>query len=812
MFKKFILKFLFLLLILSALTCYAQTDTAFLTHASIKLSQQPISEKVYLHLNKPGYAFGDTIWYKAYTVIGGHHQLSALSGVLYVEMISPKDSLITRQILPLTSGIAWSDIPLAHTLRQGLYHIRAYTNWMRNFDAEYFYDQPVRIGGIPPSAKNTGPQPKPDVQFFPEGGELVSGVRSRVAIKAVSSSGLGEDIGGTITDNDGNVVADFSTQHLGMGVFAFIPQSGKTYRARISTPGEAVFMVDLPKAKEEGFTLTINNSRTDSIGIKVAANPLTLHDKKDNAFFVVAQSGSKVYYTSAGKLDELAYIASVEKSRFPSGIIRFTLFSQNGEPVAERIAFIQNNDSLKLGIDPPAKISTARSPVKINLTARDSSGKPIGGSFSVAVINESMTGADENSESTITSSLLLTSELKGHIEQPGYYFATGTRVQRQADMDVLMLTQGYRRFEWKQVLSDTARAVTYQPEKTLELNGTITSNSNKPIPNGSVTLMANKENLLRDTAADAEGHFKFSNLKLSDTINLVLKARKINKDDHVKVMVDLPIYPAITPITYPEPDSTQMPPQSAAKLKKQYDDYQAAHDNDFLKDGKQLRQVNIQGYKRPKEPELTHSSNLNGPGHANQIIMGNQIEGCIFLSDCLAGKVFGVRFSGGTPLNLRKSPPSPMVIIVDGVIMNGNHLDELNANDIYSIEVLRSGAYLAIYGTDAPGGALVITSKRGGEDARRISPKPLFGLTTYTFKGYQKSRSFYSPKYSSQNAPAKTDLRTAIYWNPNILTDKEGKATFDYFNADTRGTYRIVIEGIDDNGNLGRRVYRYKVE
>jgi len=214
----------------------AQTDSTFLVHTTNILKSQPAVEKVYLHLDKQNYSFGDTIWYKAYTVIGEHHQLSALSGVLYVELISPKDSLVTRQILPLISGIGWSDIPLSHTLKQGNYHIRAYTNWMRNAGPDYFYNQNIRIGGIPTetSPQKQTTQASPDVQFFPEGGALVNGVRSRVAIKAVNGEGFGQDIKGVIEDNQGNIVADFASRHLGMGVFAFTPQSGKTYKAKVS--------------------------------------------------------------------------------------------------------------------------------------------------------------------------------------------------------------------------------------------------------------------------------------------------------------------------------------------------------------------------------------------------------------------------------------------------------------------------------------------------------------------------------------------------------------------------------------------------
>jgi hypothetical protein len=260
--------------------------------------------------------------------------------VVYTELLNDKDSLITRQILPMRSGISWSEIALPPSLKQGNYRLRAYTNWMRNFGTAYFYDQRIRVGGIAPVAKIIN-YTNPDVQFFPEGGELVNDIRSKIAVKAVNSSGFGEDIQGVIEDDAGNVVTDFATQHLGMGIFAITPQAGKSYRAKINAPNGTSFIVNLPIANEEGYALKINTTLNDSIQVKVTVNDKTFTSQKGNRFFIVAQSAGKVYYTSQGNLNQSAYTAAVAKSRFPSGIVQFTLFSQSGEPLAERLAYVQ---------------------------------------------------------------------------------------------------------------------------------------------------------------------------------------------------------------------------------------------------------------------------------------------------------------------------------------------------------------------------------------------------------------------------------------------------------------------------------------
>ncbi|HJP62791.1 MAG TPA: carboxypeptidase regulatory-like domain-containing protein, partial [Mucilaginibacter sp.] len=799
---------------------FGDTTLNFTASKFQKYSATHNDERVYLHLDKPNYGFGDTIWYKAYTVIGQKHQPSALSGVLYVELISPTDSLVARQSIPLVSGIGWSDIPLPFTLKPGSYRLRAYTRWMRNFGPDAFDEQPVVIGGIAPVVIRGSE--KVDVQFFPEGGELVEGVRSRVAIKAVGANGLGKAMKGTIEDSSGNVVADFTTRHLGMGAFALIPESEKSYRARINIAGETAFTIDLPKAKPIGYTFSVNNSEKDSIYVKIATNDKTLAANRDKSFYIIAQSNGNIYYTTQGKLESTVYTAAIAKNRFPEGIAQFTLFSQSGEPLAERIAFIENKaDEISLTLDTNSQRHNTRDKVILNLTARDSANRPVTGSFSVAVINETEVSPEENTESTILNNLLLTSELKGYIEQPNYYF-TNQCDKTRSDLDLLMLTQGYRRYEWKQILNPTIQQSSniakqqYLPERSQELSGTITTPGGKPVPNSKIILAATKQGIFRDTIADENGRFTFTGLNITDTATVMIKARKANNGSNVKIVPEQPDYPKIIAAYYPE----EIIATDTAKAWQQYSNYQKDQKDYQFKSGKLLKTVTIKGIKHPPQPKLQFSSNLNGPGHANQVIMGNELgDGCIDLTDCLEGKVLGVIFDGNkgwahTMRSLGRFNVPNMRIIVDGVMLDPKaSLNDINASDIYSIEVLRSGAYLAIYGSNAAGGALIITMKHGNEGTAHFTQMQSNGITTTLYVGFYKAKTFYMPKYDILKKDAELrDERNTIYWNPNVITDQDGKATLDFYNNDAKGIYRMVVEGIDDDGKLGGQVYRYEVK
>jgi hypothetical protein len=242
---------------LASLSAFAQNDNSFLNRAINALNnnaeKNPV-EKVYLHLDKPFYAAGDDIWFKAYLTAGSRHVLSGISGILYVELINPANAIEQYIKLPVVSGLTWGDFKLPDTLKAGNYRVRAYTNWMRNAGADYFFDQPVKIGNAVFSdnqlnenqkhkqAKKLAKQaesPKPmsekmDVQFFPESGSLVFGINSEVAFKAVGDDGLGKAVQGVILDGQGQEIAKFATQHSGMGEFNLLPLIGKTYKALIN--------------------------------------------------------------------------------------------------------------------------------------------------------------------------------------------------------------------------------------------------------------------------------------------------------------------------------------------------------------------------------------------------------------------------------------------------------------------------------------------------------------------------------------------------------------------------------------------------
>jgi len=777
------------------------------------------TEKAYLHFDRPYYAAGDTMYFKAYVTEGEGHQLSKLSKVLHVDLSGASNNANQSIQLSLTSGVAWGEFVLPDTLPTGNYRVRAYTQLMRNDDAAGFFNQTIPVIAVRnikvPESNIKPPQninSKADIQFFPEGGGLVTGIRSKVAFKAIGSNGLGVNVKGVVLDNEDREIAEFASTHLGMGSFYIEPAAGKMYKARLTCDDGTQNIVDLPKADENGIVLSVNSDRSKA-SIKIAANKACYQENRNKDFILLVYSGGRVTPFIC-KLNNQTVTVAIDKSEFASGIARITLFSPTGEPLRERLLFAKGQDLLKLDVTSDKIVYAKRAKVNVTLNAADNNGRPVRGQFSVSIVDESQVPVDENAENTILTNLLLTSELKGHIEQPNYYFNSNTD-EVMNNLDVLLLTQGYRRFEWKQVLEviKPNPGMTYEPEMSLELAGMLKTTAGKPAKNGKVTLLVAKDNLIRDTVADINGNFRFTGLYLTDTPTMVLRAKSESGKNNVKIELQEPGKPALAKMKASGMDTIEVPPEATLLARQRYNEEQTLSGK-----GIRLKQVNIKGNRPPARPVLTNSANLNGPGNANYVMMADQLKNCMGI-DCLFGKIPGARVQGDrlyrlqAPLKaLGGKDPEPMVIIIDGVVFeqDQNPLKTLNMGDIYSIEVLTSLSYLTIYGSEASGGALIVTTKRGVE--KSDPPETPVGLIRFAYNGFYRSREFYSPKYEPGKNSNQKDLRSTVYWKPELLTDKEGNASFEYFNTDGAGTYRVVIEGIDNAGNIGRQLLTYKVE
>jgi Large extracellular alpha-helical protein len=795
-------------------------------------------EKVYLHTDKPYYAVGDTIWFKAYVTMGSRHKPSTHSGIVYVDLINEKDSIQKTLKLQLTKGMSAGDLILADDFKEGSYRLRAYTQWMRNSDKDYFFDHTFMIGDpflnttdaksnsrivkketkekVSKKAILKGELSDSAVQFFPESGDLINGITSKVAFKAIGVNGTGISIKGKIKDNEGKEIADFSSLYAGMGAFNLKPELGKSYIAEIVYPDGSEKQVMLPKVSDEGYVVSINQDNKDSLNVSIKASSGLYQSAKTVA--LVVQSSGEVIYSSSIKITKSIMSIRLFKGSFPTGIAQFTLFNNEGDPLNERIAFVKSRDLMQLKLNTEKTSYNTKENVWIEMESKDPFGKPVDGNFSVTVINEGKVPFDEASESSILSNLLLSSDLKGYIEKPNHYFIKESEETSRA-LDNLMLTQGYRRFVWNSL--GRALAPVYKIEKSgIEISGRVVALGNKPLVNAKVNLLSLNGGIMEDTRTYSDGRFKFDDLIFKDGFKFVVQARTHDNRKNVEVILDSAQVQGITKNKNLPDVGNGTSTDIKVYLENSRNQDQALPKFGRLSRVQRLREVKIIAKKRESE-KLAPQGMLQIPeGHADQTFFLEKPEVCANLGICLQGRLHGVLFGKvGIVNNYPLSRPDPIdSASLMQIVLNGRKIEdpieiagifdsnEIDPMDIVKIEVVRGN--LALMGLLGRASILIYT-KRDYMKNKRYTPN----IVNFSVKGFDKRREFYEPKYENGDKNNKIpDFRSTIYWNPDVKTNNDGKAHFDFYNASEPGVYKVVVEGINAAGQLGRLVYRYTVK
>ncbi|MEJ6979909.1 carboxypeptidase-like regulatory domain-containing protein [Pedobacter sp. P351] len=891
----------FVLISLFDLPAFSQTQDTISLNTIITKTEKAANkfpqEKVYLHFDKPYYALGDTIWFKSY-LTAGIHTPSQLSKIVYIDILSGRDSLIQTLKLPVSNSVSWGNLALTPGIyRQGDYQIRAYTRWMVNFDADYHFSKIISVGNgenlvnTHINFQNTGsgttarilyknpsgivyankkitwriedgdkeikgkgstdqngvfivPIPenlsanlneqllstaidindkpvtnnfslesaksKIDLQFFPEGGDLISELPIKVAFKAVKQDGFGINIKGTISDNEGHVVVDFNSQHLGMGLFVLVPEFGKTYTAKITSPLSYSGTYALPTVKQNGITLTVSNSsNAENLNLRFLCNTEFISLNKNKTFYLLAKVGETIYYAAKINLLQQAFTTTIPKDKFPSGIVQLTLFSANGQPLSERITFIRQPDDLNLALKTDKTTYSRRQKVKLSIGATNNK-LPVEANLSVSVIDESKVPFDENAETTILTNLLLTSDLKGYIEKPNYYFNRPTE-KTAADLDVLMLTQGYRRFLYSNIIADKNPPIYFLPEQGIDITGILRNSTGMPLNKANVKLRIPDKYYTAYAVTNGSGVFKFPNIVVTDSSHVIVTSADYSNKNPMLTIDPTAIQPAIGSFRWPKNLNID------SSLNKYLQ-----NNKELLKRSLILKEVVIKSTAKVNVASHLDYPALSGlsawPDH---MITKDRFKSCPNFFTCMRSMLTGVIFENENfyvNRDYNAGNKTPMQIFFNGMPVDVNYLNGINSMEIESVEIFLKDQLGLVNRTYNSNGVLVINSikaekkpKMKLEDIRNLLPKS--GEVKFIPQGYTVSREFYSPKYTAGSAIQGTDLRTTIYWDPKLKTDKTtGTSQVEFYNADGRGTYRVIVEGFDAEGHIGRSVYRYKVE
>ena len=729
--------FLFLLPYLSG----AQNNlSAKVIETMKKATEEYPQEKVYLHLDRPYYGSGDVIWMKAYLVAGSYHQPSPLSKTIHVELIDEGKKIFQSILLKSDSGFVAGHMSLPDSLKSGNYLIRAYTPWMKNFPETYFFQRQLSIlnitGGVSEKIKDDV-----DLQFFPESGDLLYDVRSKVGFKAVGPDGLSRKIKFKLFTDTDSLLAEVESNQLGMGAFQMVPRSGRKYYAQLISPVPK--KVALPTPKTSGFTITVTQSPDKPhIALRLQSTKVT-PDKQDA--LIVSQTRGVVNYIAKVDLSHGLAFVLVPKDVLLSGISTFTLFNGSGQPVAERLAFLDQQDDLIVEASLNKKEYAPREQATLKIKVTSKNGNPVSTNLSLAITDDQQVILDPDNP-TIKNYFLLTSDLTGYVENPGYYFNPSNSDRAEA-LDFLLLTQGWRRFVWGDILQDKWPSVVFPIDKGLKLSGKLVDSfSKKPIQDGKVTYMRIGPTPDLQVATTGEtGEFVFDELIYYDSANLTIQGQTKKGNKTVLAKLDEQTSPPVdyTPVNIAS--TLEEYEHSILKKMQERKNIDAKFDqNAIMLEGVEIKSTKI---------DETKENRIYGSGSST--IVASEIAGSqAFLHplQLLQGRVSGVLVSGGGTsysVTIRgvgsiNSGTTPL-IMVDNVPVDIGSLSGLSVKDIESVQVFK-GADAAIFGTSGGNGAILFYTKRGGG-----WKPPSQGIFNFERIGYHSVKEFYSPKYDVEN-------------------------------------------------------------
>lgn len=765
------------------------------------LDKEYPQEKIYIHYDRPYYNPGETIWFKAYVFAGNLPSL--ISKTVYAELIDDKGVVLQRKTIPVLGASGASDFLLPDSIPTSIVYVRAYTPWMLNFDSSFLYLKPIHIITSAGTADKTKKETQVSLQVFPEGGDLVQRLESRVAFKATNDRGLPVKIKGDVTDSRGQKVASFSDEHDGMGYFLLKPAPGEKYKAVWKDSKGAVHETALPVAKEKGVVLSVDNTGT--------AISYSLHRSGDLApdsriFKVIAHMQQQPVYMARINLsvkDEVT--APVPLADLPDGIMQVTLLTESGQPVAERIVFVnQNNYYFIADVHATEKNLTRKAKNTIQIDIADT----LLTNLSVSITDAGTSGV-AGAEENIFSHVLLSSDIKGYVHEPAYYFS-GTADSVRRHLDLVMMTHGWRRFKWEDIMAGRFPVIKNYPEPYISVAGKVLGLRESELVDKELSVILKTKNgngQFFMVPVSRNGEFVINDMLFYDTATLYYQ---FNNDKNKKLtslasfdfrnsFITLPG----KPVTGLRPASKPAVPDSAAQkrnerlVKQRMDEFFEGQKVKLL-EGVEVT-ARQRSPRQKMEDEYTSGLFKGGDGYTFITADDPLANSSMTVLDYLRGRVAGLQIGNTGPdggsLSWRGGTPA---LFLNEMNTDVSMIQSTSMSDVAMIKVFRPPFFGATGG--GAGGAIAVYTKRGA-----LANNSITGLNYVAISGYSPVREFYSPDYSAAADKDKNDYRTTLYWNPYLLFDKfTRRMTIPFYNNDNCKKIRVVIEGINEQGKLTR--------
>ncbi|MBY0433819.1 MAG: hypothetical protein K2U26_06890 [Cyclobacteriaceae bacterium] len=753
-----------------SLSLYSQVKTLeSLTKDFTNFSQQNLQEKIFVHTDRDYYLTGEMLWFKVYYVEGSFHTPLKLSSVAYVELLDATLQPVAQAKIDMQEGGGHGSFFLPASLSTGHYTLKAYTQWMRNYSTDFFFRKTIEISNpfVRSEEVKKASVTQNDIQFFPEGGRLVAGLPSKVGVKAINSNGMGIDFSGTLVSDLQDTILHFKPLAFGMGSFTFTPLAGRKYRAMVKSD-KGVQNIPLPEAEPSGYVLSVIRERTD-IKIDASVNP----QQSETPIYLFINRGMAAVHKETGRLKNGKCSFLVKEASLPPGANLITIFNAYLEPVAERLYFKKPDKSL-FAIVADKSNYQKRQAVRLGIKGTPRS------SISVAVFKDDSLANPHRGH--IQEYLFLSSDLNGHIEHPEFYLSDAPNSLEAVDN--LMLTQGWRRFAWKEI--------TYFPlPKFLpELNGPIVRGrvmkQGKAAP-GTLSYLGAPSQISNAYASrsNPKGEIYFEMQKFWG--NRQVYAQPVGTDSS-QIELDNPFAKEIAPTIHPSIDLPKF------------------NEKAYLDRSVAMQVMDIYHKKNLliQSPPLLDSGAFYGKADESYLlddytrfptmeeVLREYVKG-VFVRK--KNEVYQFMVINGQDKGLFQQPP---FVLLDGVVIRDhNKIMEIDPLLIKKIDVVRKTFFL---GQVTCSGIINFQTYTGDVSAM----SNVINAAPVTYDGLQLQREFYSPRYRSEKRSDRLpDFRYLLQWSPDIRLDNSGEASLELFTSDCPGRFQIILEGISPDGRAG---------
>jgi hypothetical protein len=770
----------------------ARSQSLDSTLSKISANYQP--EKVYLQYDKSSYYAGETIWFKAYLMQGIFATNESKN--LYVDWIADNGTVLSHTVSPIVDAGTNGQFEVPAEYNNEFIHVRAYTRWMLNFDTAFVYSKDIRILPKDPVTTKTIVSAVPSIQFFPEGGDLVAGIVNRVAFKANDQFGRPVKVKIKLLDNKGSVVQTASSVHDGMGSFIFAPQIGFNYTVKWTDEKNTEHTSDLPAPKPSGISMQVSiQGKKNLVVINTGSQ---LENNLRQIHLVGTMNQALIFKNDILLTENNSARRIIPTENLPSGILTFTLFDNNWNAIAERIAFVNNNDYL---FQPQMEVQrwglSKRKRNEIEIKVPDSLEDA---NLSIAITDAAI---EKDTTNNIISHFLLSSEIKGRVYNPAYYFSNSSDSVAQ-HLDLVMLTNGWRRFKWEDVVKGKLPQIKYPRDTAyLALSGKVFGVAKNQLSgNESIAL------IVKDTTGskmlimgiNPDGTFSDPNLVLFDTLKVYYSLKsKFLAQAEAKFMID----------RLPAPNYSAFS-KNFIYSNKIFDTTGSSRHSLFASKSLELMNIDrghimktvvITTTKKPSVQVMDekYSSGMfkGGDGYQFDLVNDPLAGSYMDVFSYLQGKVAGLQINSATnPPSLSWRGGAPAVYL-DEMQTDADMISSVPVSDIAYVKIFRP-PFMGGYG--GANGAIAIYTRKGGDQT--ISKGG--GLSSNTVAGYTPIKQYYSPNYDRFDPRNdRLDIRTTLYWNPLLSTNsKNNTIKLNFYNNDVTSSFRVVIEGITKDGLL----------